>query len=79
MESRQIMDFLSNYWWSIPVGIIALIILIKFVPRYRIAPPDTAFIISGLIRRSYKVRNPDGSVSARLGSRVPKGSSAFTE
>ena len=27
--------------------------------------PPLVFIISGLIRRSYKVRNPDGSVSAK--------------
>ena len=78
MDQRQILTFLSQYWWVIPVGIIALIILLKFVPRYRIAPPDTAFIISGLLRRSYKVRNPDGSVAAKkFGYRIVRGGATF--
>ena len=57
----DILQFLATKWWLILVVIAAIIALIKLVPRYKIAPPDTALIISGLMRRSYKVRTPDGS------------------
>ncbi len=74
----EIILFLSQSWWKILIGIAALIILIKFLPRYRIAPPDTALIISGLIRRNYKVRNPDGTVSSkRFGYRIVRGGATF--
>ena len=72
------LDLLYRYWWVIPVGIIVLIILIKLLPRYKIAPPDTAFIISGLLRRNYKVRNPDGTVSVKkFGYRIVRGGATF--
>lgn len=74
----DIVKFLTQYWYWILAGIAALIILVKFLPRYRIAPPDTALIISGLIRRNYKVRNPDGTVSSKkFGYRIVRGGATF--
>ena len=74
----NITQFLSAYWYWILIGIAGLIILVKFLPRYRIAPPDTALIISGLIRRQYKVRNPDGTVSSKkFGYRIVRGGATF--
>ena len=66
LSTARLLDLLSQYWWALPVGILLIIILVKLLPRYRIAPPDTAFIISGLLRRNYKVRNPDGTVSQEV-------------
>ncbi len=78
LSTGAMLDLLYRYWWVIPVGIIVLIILIKLLPRYKIAPPDTAFIISGLLRRNYKVRNPDGTVSVKkFGYRIVRGGATF--
>ena len=75
---NEVLQFLTNYWYWVLVGIIALIILIKIIPRYIIAPPDTALIISGLLRRNYKVRNPDGTVSSKkFGYRIVRGGATF--
>ena len=73
-----ILDFLRDSWYWILIAIAAIIIIVKFIPRYKIAPPDTALIISGLIRRSYKVRNSDGTVSAKkFGYRIIRGGATF--
>lgn len=78
MGSFNILDFLQKYWYWILIGIAALIILIKCLPRYKVAPPDTALIISGLIRRNYKVRNSDGTVSnKKFGYRIVRGGATF--
>ena len=75
---ENVMAFLSAKWWMILAGAAALYLLIKLLPRYKIAPPDTALIISGLLRRNYKVRNPDGTVSAkRFGYRIVRGGATF--
>ena len=75
---RDVVRFLSAYWWTIVVAIIALIVLVKLVPRYKIAPPDTALIISGLWRHSYKVRTPEGSVATKkFGYRIVRGGATF--
>ncbi|MCR4886512.1 MAG: hypothetical protein K5919_06335 [Clostridiales bacterium] len=74
----EVVKFLSNYWWTILLAVFGLILLIKLLPRYKVAPPDTALIISGLLRRSYKVRNPDGSVSTKkFGYRIVRGGATF--
>ncbi len=74
----QLQLFLLHNWPWILLALAVLIILLKFVPRYRIAPPDTALIISGLIRRNYKVRNADGSVSTKkFGYRIVRGGATF--
>ena len=75
---QPILDMLMEYWYWIPVAIIALIILIRFFPRYKIAPPDTALIISGLLRRTYKVRDGNGSIEAKkFGYRIIRGGATF--
>ena len=75
---ENILTFLQTYWYWILIGIAGLILLLKFLPRYRIAPPDRALIISGLIRRNYKVRNPDGTVSTKkFGYRIVRGGATF--
>ena len=74
----QVLPFLQTNWHWILIGIAALIILLKFTPRYKIAPPDTALIISGLLRRNYKVRNADGTVSTKkFGYRIVRGGATF--
>ena len=75
---NDVLQFLQNYWYWILIGIVGLILLLKFIPRYKIAPPDTALIISGIIRRNYKVRNPDGTVSTKkFGYRIVRGGATF--
>ena len=78
MDLDAILPFFASYWYVIPLGIIALIILIKIIPRYIIAPPDTALIVSGLLRRNYKVRTPEGSVTTKkFGYRIVRGGATF--
>ena len=75
---EAIFNFLENSWYWILIAIAVAFILVKFIPRYKIAPPDTALIVSGLFRRTYKVRNPDGSVSAKkFGYRIVRGGATF--
>lgn len=74
----MLLAFLAENWWMILLGLVLLVLLICFFPRYRIAPPDKALIISGLLRRNYKVRNPDGTVSSkRFGYRIVRGGATF--
>ena len=78
MDFENILQFLTQNWYWFAGGIVVLIILFKFLPRYKIAPPDTALIISGLLRRNYKVRNADGTVSAKkFGYRIVRGGATF--
>ena len=78
MDLNAILSFLASYWYVIPLGIIALIILIKIIPRYIIVPPDTALIVSGLLRRNYKVRTPEGTVTTKkFGYRIVRGGATF--
>ena len=73
-----ILDFLRQNWQWILIGIVAVILILKFIPRYKIAPPDKALIISGIIRRNYKVRNPDGTISTKkFGYRIVRGGATF--
>lgn len=69
---------LMNNWQVLLIILVIIIVLIKLFPRYKIAPPDTAFIISGLLRRNYKVRNPDGTISSKkFGYRIVRGGATF--
>ncbi len=78
MDFEKILQFLSQNWYWFVGGIAVLILLVKFLPRYKIAPPDTALIISGLLRRNYKVRNSDGTISAKkFGYRIVRGGATF--
>ncbi len=75
---EDVLAFLQTNWYWLLLGLVVLIIMLKFVPRYKIAPPDTAFIISGLLRRNYKVRNADGTISAKkFGYRIVRGGATF--
>ena len=75
---EDVLKFLQTNWYWILIAIAGIIFVIKFIPRYKIAPPDTALIISGLIRRNYKVRNADGTVSAKkFGYRIVRGGATF--
>ncbi len=75
---EEVLAFLQTNWHWILIGIVALILILKFIPRYKIAPPDTALIISGLLRRNYKVRNADGTVSTKkFGYRIVRGGATF--
>ena len=72
------LESLLPYWYWLPIGIIIIIVLIKFLPRYKVAPPDTALIISGFLRRRYKVRNHDGTISVKkFGYRIVRGGATF--
>ena len=75
---NDFLAWLQTNWYWILIAIAAIIFILKFIPRYKIAPPDTALIISGLIRRNYKVRNADGTVSAKkFGYRIIRGGATF--
>ena len=74
----DILQFLMTKWWVLLIIVAAIFALIKLVPRYKVAPPDTALIISGLMRRSYKVRMPDGNVTTKkFGYRIVRGGATF--
>ena len=44
-------NWLIRNWWMLPLALVIVVLVYKFFPRYRIAPPDTAFIISGLYQK----------------------------
>ena len=76
--NNDFLSWLQTYWYWIVIGIAGIILILKFIPRYKIAPPDTALIISGIIRRNYKVRNPDGTISTKkFGYRIVRGGATF--
>ena len=76
--NNDFLSWLQNNWHWIVIAIAGIILVLKFFPRYKIAPPDKALIISGLIRRNYKVRNPDGTVSTKkFGYRIVRGGATF--
>ncbi len=75
---NSVLSFLAARWWTILLISAGIFALIKLFPRYKVAPPDTALIISGLLRRNYKVRNPDGTVaSKKFGYRIVRGGATF--
>ena len=75
---ENVLQFLAEKWWIILAALAGLYVLIKLVPRYKVAPPDTALIISGLLRHTYKVRTAEGSVaSKKFGYRIVRGGATF--
>ena len=75
---ETVLQFLAEKWWLILAVLVGLYALIKLVPRYKVAPPDTALIISGLIRHNYKVRTAEGTVaSKKFGYRIVRGGATF--
>lgn len=78
MSTNVVLAFLAANWLWIVIGIAVLLFLTIFLPRYKVSPPDTALIISGFIRRSYKVRNPDNTISTKkFGYRIVRGGATF--
>ena len=75
---NDVLIFLQTSWYWLLIALAAVIFIIKFIPRYKIAPPDTALIVSGPFRRNYKVRNADGTVSSKkFGYRIIRGGATF--
>ncbi len=75
---EMVLQFLAEKWWIVLAALAGLYALIKLVPRYKVAPPDTALIISGLIRHNYKVRTAEGTVaSKKFGYRIVRGGATF--
>jgi len=70
----EIMDMLQTYGWTIVIAIAVLLLLILFFPRYMKVPPNCALVISGFIRRRYKVKDSDGKmVVKKFGYRIVRG------
>jgi flotillin len=58
--------------------VLGIILLIVLFPRYHKVPPNVALIISGKIRRDYKVKDADGNlVVKRFGYRIVRGGATF--
>lgn len=58
------------------VGVILLLVL--FFPRYHKVPPNQALIISGKLRRRYKVKDADGNIVVKkFGYRIVRGGATF--
>ena len=63
---------------EIVLTVIGIILLIILFPRYHKVPPNVALIISGKIRRRYKVKDADGNpVIKRFGYRIVRGGATF--
>ena len=68
------LDFmhLSNLKIVLPVAVILFLII--FFTNYRKVPPNVALVISGCIRRRYKVKDEDGrTVVKKFGYRIVRG------
>lgn len=75
---EEVLAFLGANWYLFVIGAIALVLILLFCPRYKIAPPDEALIISGFIRRKYKVRSSDGTIeNKKFGYRIVRGGATF--
>lgn len=60
------------------IAIAAILFLVVFFPRYRKVPPNQALIISGLVRRRYRVKDDMGNVvSKKFGYRIVRGGATF--
>lgn len=74
LENILTWDFLV---WVL-IGIAALILLKLFFPRYLKVPPNQALVISGLIRRRYRVKDSDGKIVVKkFGYRIVRGGATF--
>lgn len=58
------------------IGVIILLVL--FFPRYHKVPPNQALIISGKLRRRYKVKDAEGNIVVKkFGYRIVRGGATF--
>ena len=54
--------------------VLAVLFLLIFIFNYRKVPPNTALVISGCIRRRYKVKDADGNIQIKkFGYRIVRG------
>ncbi|MBR0320519.1 MAG: hypothetical protein IIX10_05620, partial [Clostridia bacterium] len=59
---------------TVPIAVLILLFLIIFVTNYRKVPPNIALVISGCIRRRYKVKDENGRVVIKkFGYRIVRG------
>ena len=69
---------LWNTYWPWLAGAAAVILLMIFMPRYRKVPPNEALVISGFVRRRYKVRDGEGNITTKkFGYRIVRGGATF--
>ena len=60
------------------IAAVVLLLLILFCPRYRKVPPNEALVISGFVRRRYKVKDADGKIIVKkFGYRIVRGGATF--
>ena len=45
---NDFLAWLQTNWYWVLIAVAAIIFILKFIPRYKIAPPDTALIIYGM-------------------------------
>ena len=70
--------FLAGGWTTVAIVIGAIILISIFVPKYIVAPPNVAYIISGLTKRRYRVRTAGGETEVKnFGYRIVRGGSTF--
>ncbi|MDD3334086.1 MAG: SPFH domain-containing protein [Eubacteriales bacterium] len=66
-------DFFAQYGTWIWVGVLALVVLLILF-NYRKVPPNVALVISGGIRRRYKVKDENGQITVKkFGYRIVRG------
>ena len=69
---------LESVGLKVGIGILVLILLILFFPRYRKVPLNRALIISDFFRRRYKVRDGEGKlIVKKFGYRIVRGGATF--
>jgi len=60
--------------WQIIVPVLVVLILLLFFTNYRKVPPNVALVISGCVRRRYKVKDESGRVVVKkFGYRIVRG------
>lgn len=75
---EQLIQQYGDYIMYGGIGLLAFILFLIFCPRYRKVPPNEALIISGFIRRRYKVRGEDGkAIIKKFGYRIVRGGATF--
>ena len=72
------MEIFTSYILPAILVILGLVLLFVFFPRYMKVPPNEALVISGFIRRNYKVRDEEGNlVVKKFGYRIVRGGATF--
>ena len=70
--------FLIKPYLPFIIAAAVLLLLLLFCPRYRKVPPNEALVISGFVRRRYKVKDADGKIVVKkFGYRIVRGGATF--